>query len=315
MAVGTDALKPREGVRYSWRVSNIVPPYPLVGAHVGSSGGISKAVGRAVEIGANCLQIFASAPQQWRSPAHPDEEVHAFCTGAAEQGVCPVFLHAIYLLNPAGPDEALRAKSVDSIRQYLRWGDRLNAAGVVVHLGSSAKTTPEQAADNLVESLTMALDEPAQVPLLLETSAGTANSMGSSFGALGRLLERLDAGDRAAVCLDTAHVWAAGYDVATPEGLEATLEEFDTEIGLDKLLLIHANDSKVPLGGKRDLHENISEGHIGVDGWRNLLCHPALRQKPWIMETPGKDRQGADAAQVRLIRSLWSGEEPEAPKS
>lgn len=291
---------------YSCAVSEY--QYPLVGAHVGSSGGISKSVGRAREIGANCFQLFASAPQQWRVPAHPDVEVEAFRAGVLEHGMAPVYLHAIYLLNPSGPDEELRAKSVAAIREYLRWGDRLGAAGVVVHLGSSAKTTPEQAAENLAASLAAALEEPSSAQLLLETSAGTANSMGSTFAAIGATLAKLRAGDRAAICLDTAHVWAAGYDVATPEGLERTLGEFDAEIGLEKLALIHANDSKVALGGKRDRHENIGEGFIGLDGWRTLLGHPALRELPWIMETPGRERQGADAAQVALMRAIWRGE-------
>ena len=282
---------------------------PLVGAHVGSSGGLSKAVGRASEIGANCLQIFVSAPQQWRSPSHPDGEVEAFLAGVREERLGPLFLHAIYLLNPAGPDVELRERSVRSMREYLRWGRRLGASGVVVHLGSSNGTTPEQAADNLSASLTAALEEPSDVPLLLETSAGTRNSMGSSFAAIGATLRSLAAGGRAGVCLDTAHVWAAGYDVRTPEGLDRTLEEFDAEIGLGRLLLIHANDSKVALGGARDRHENIGEGHIGLEGWATLLGHPALREKPWIMETPGQERQGADAAQVELIRRLWRGEQ------
>lgn len=300
--------------RYIVRVNNSssdspCSSYPLIGAHVGSSGGISKSIGRACDIGANCLQVFVSAPQQWRSPSHPDSEVDAFCFSRSERNLHPVFLHAVYLLNPAGPDEALRLKSVSSMREYLRWGDRLKASGVVVHLGSSNGTTPELAADNLCASLLAALDEPSDVPLLLETSAGTRNSMGSTFASIGSILRRLDVGPRAAVCLDTAHVWAAGYDVATADGLERTLDEFDHEIGLDKLSLIHANDSKVPLGGARDRHENIAEGYIGPDGWRTLLTHPMLRYKPWIMETPGIERKGPDAGQVQLLRKLWHGQE------
>ncbi len=255
------------------------------------------------------MQIFASAPQQWRSPSHPDSEVEAFRAGVQEKRVSPVFLHAIYLLNPAGPDELLRQRSVRSMREYLRWGQRLDASGVVVHLGSSAGITPEEAAENLIVSLRRALEEPSDVPLLLETSAGTRNSMGSSFEAIAYLLDRLDVGPRAGVCLDTAHVWAAGYDVASPEGLERTLQEFDSLIGLDRLALIHANDSKVELGGARDRHENIAQGYIGLEGWRTLMSHPALREKPWVMETPGKDRQGADAEQVELLRALWRGDE------
>lgn len=293
----------------------LAPGPPLVGAHVGSSGGLSKAVDRALDIGANCLQIFASAPQQWRSPAHPDAEVERFLARARERRMGPLFLHAIYLLNPAGPDAELRERSVRSIREYLRWGQRLGARGVVVHLGSSNGTTPEQAAENLSASLLDALEEPSDVPLLLETSAGTRNSMGSTFEAVGATLRRMDAGPRAAVCLDTAHVYAAGYDVVTPEGLERTLEEFEGHIGLEKLLLIHANDSKVALGAARDRHENIGEGHIGVEGWRALLSHPALREKPWVMETPGTARSGPDRAQVDLLRDLWRGEPAAAARA
>jgi deoxyribonuclease-4 len=234
--------------------------------------------------------------------------VEKFRRVAGEEGVHPVYLHAIYLLNPSGPDAELRAKSVRSMREYLLWADRLGAAGVVVHLGSSAGTTPEEALVNLCDSLRAALQEPSDSPLLLETSAGTRNSMGSSFAAIGEALRRLDAGERAGVCLDTAHVFAAGYDVATPDGLESSLREFDREIGLEKLRLIHANDSKVALGAARDRHENIGEGYIGREGWRTLLGHPALRALPWVMETPGVGRSGPDAAQVQLLRRLWLGE-------
>lgn len=311
----TDSMLKAPGAfRYICRVSSstLTPrslQYPLIGAHVGSSGGLSKAIGRACDIGANCAQIFVSAPQQWKPPAHPDGEVDAFCAASLERGVYPVFLHAIYLLNPAGPKEDLRQKSVASMREYLRWGGRLGASGVVVHLGSSSGTTPEEAAENLRASLAAALEEPSDVPLLLETSAGTRNSMGSKFGAIGSLLDGLSAGSRVGVCLDTAHVWAAGYDVATVAGLNRTLEEFDREIGLDRLLLIHANDSKAPLGGARDRHEDIGKGAIGLEGWRTLMAHPALREKPWVMETPGIGDKDAGPAQVETLRKLWFGEE------
>lgn len=304
----------RHGFGYICRVSSTSKTgatlIPRVGAHVGSSGGISKAIDRAREIGANCLQIFASAPQQWRSPAHPDAEVEAFCTGVREHDLAPIFLHAVYLLNPASPDPDLRGKSVRSMREYLSWGERLGARGVVVHLGSSTNTTPKDAVENLCRSLDGALQEPSNVPLLLETSAGTRNSMGSSFAAIGSILKQLDAGDRMGVCVDTAHIWAAGYDIATSEGLQRTLDEFESEIGLEKLVLMHANDSKVPLGAARDRHENIGEGYIGMEGWSVLLSEPALRAKPWVMETPGPAKKGPDTAQVDLLRRIWFGAIP-----
>ncbi len=287
---------------------------PLIGAHVGSSGGLSRAVGRALDIGANCFQIFVSAPQQWRLPSHPDGEVEAFCSQFEQSGIHAFYIHAIYLLNPAGPDAELRRKSVESVREYLRWANRLCASGVIVHLGSSAGTTPEEAHSNLCASLSEALQDAGDVPLLLETSAGTRNSMGSTFSALGSILRTLRAGRQVAVCLDTAHVWAAGYDVATPEGLDRTLEEFDREIGLDQLVLIHANDSKVELGGARDRHEDIPKGQIGVEGWRTLLAHPRLRRLPWVMETPGLGKPESAAAQVRAMCALWRGEEVEQPE-
>ncbi len=300
---------PLSGFRYSEPVSTPSPRYPLIGAHVGASGGLSRAIARACEMGANCLQIFVSAPQQWRRPAHSDTEVDAFCFSSQDRNLHPVFIHAIYLLNPASPDEDLRRKSVDSMREYLRWAARLKAGGVIVHLGSSTGTTPEQALDNLCRSLGEALEELTDVPLLLETSAGTRNSMGSTFAQIGTMLSQLDAGDRAAVCLDTAHVWGAGYDVATPDGLDRTLEEFDREIGMEKLRLIHANDSKVARGAARDRHENIGEGHIGLAGWRVLMAHPLLRHKPWVLETPGLGETGKDREQIALLARLWHGEE------
>lgn len=281
---------------------------PLIGAHVGSSGGLSKSVDRALEIGANCFQIFVSAPQRWKPPAHPDSEVEAFIEKLSASNIQKFFIHSIYLLNPSGPDEELRNKSCESIREYLRWAERLGAGGVIVHLGSSNNTTPQQAADNLSRCLHASLDGASNVPLLLETSAGTRNSMGSRFADLAATLRTLDAGTLAGVCLDTAHVWAAGYDVRSAEGVKRTFEEFDSEIGLDQLVLIHSNDSKTTLGGARDRHDDIGNGSIGLEGWHNLLSYPKLRSKPWVMETPGLRKADTGKPQVELLRRIWNGE-------
>ena len=282
---------------------------PLIGAHVGIGGGLSKAIPRALEIGANCIQIFVSAPQQWREPAHPDKEVQLFIDAYNQSNFRAIFLHAIYLLNPAAPNTELREKSISSIISYLHWGKRLGAQGVVIHLGSSSGTTREEAEKNLVNSVKTALDNTDEVPVLLETSAGTKNSLGSTFDDLARILYKIGDTKRAAICLDTAHIWAAGYDLSSEDAVNQTFEEFDQKIGLDKLKLIHANDTNVRIGGGRDRHENIGEGIIGERGWKALLTNPGIRFKPWILETPQIADKNSGAEQIKKLRQWWEGKD------
>jgi len=275
-----------------------------IGAHVSTSGGVQNAIGRALDIGANCIQIFAGAPQRWAEARFPEEDVAAFRVLALEKDVHPVYIHSAYLLNFASQDPELRSKSGNSLLSSLRWAERLGAAGVITHLGSSREGDVEDAEGRVVETLAQVLKESPLTPhLLLETCAGQGNTIGRRFDQLARLAERL-ADSRVRVCLDTAHVFAAGYDITTPEGLDATIGEFDGTVGLPRLEAIHINDSKSPLASNVDRHENIGRGLLGEDTFSRILNNPALRPLPFLLEVPGHEKTGPDRENVDALRRL-----------
>ena len=275
-----------------------------IGAHVSTSGGVQTAIGRALDIGANCIQIFAGPPQRWAAAAFKDEDVAAFRRLSEERDVLPLFIHSAYLINPASADPVLRQKSVSALLSSLQWAEKLGAAGVITHLGSSKDGDPREAETLVSEAISSVLrDAPSSVWLLLETCAGQGNTVGRKFEQIGEILTRC-ADSRLRVCLDTAHVFEAGYDVTTSEGLEFTLAQFDQTIGLPRLAAIHVNDSKTPIGSNVDRHENIGFGLIGEDAFARILRHPALREIPFLLEVPGLDKEGPDKPNVDALRRL-----------
>lgn len=276
-----------------------------IGAHVSTAGGVHTAIGRAVEIGANCVQIFAGPPQRWAPASFPDADVEAFRRLSAEHDVRPAFIHSVYLLNPASSDPMLRARSVASLVAGLAWAERLGAVGVITHLGSSKDGDPGEAERLVCEAMAGVLEGAPERPmLLLETCAGQGNTIGRSFQQLGSIIRAVGDGHRLGVCLDTAHVYAAGHDLTTRDGLERTLEEFDSCIGLQRLVVIHVNDSKSTLGSNVDRHDNIGHGLLGEETFSMVLRHPKLRDLPFILEVPGFDKQGPDKANVDALRRL-----------
>ena len=271
-----------------------------IGAHVSIEGGLDKAINRAQNIGADCIQIFGSSPRSWRPPSHSPGSIELFKVTRASIGIDPVFLHTIYLANLASSDHGLRAKSVESLAAYLRLGQLIGVAGVVTHLGSG--TDGERA---VCLALRRALIEVASdVAILLETSAGAGSSIGSNFESLGRIIAGLDFSPRVQVCLDTAHVFAAGYDVSSAEGLERTLSLFAERVGLDRLTLVHINDSKSAIGSRVDRHENIGQGRIGLEAFVRILHHPELKCLPFITEVPGLAGEGPGRKDVSLLKRL-----------
>jgi deoxyribonuclease-4 len=276
---------------------------PLIGAHC--QGGIRQALARASEIGAECLQVFASAPQMWRAPSHRDEDVGSFVDGCKAAELGPVFLHAVYLLNLASPLPENVAKSVTSIRDHLHWADRLCAEGVVIHVGSAGKEEYAVAEDRVVAALAALLDGlPGQSKLLLETCAGQGATIGRSFDELGRIIKRLDRHPRLGVCLDTCHVFAAGYAIHEPDGVSRALDDLDRAVGLERLACIHANDSKGAFGSNVDRHENIGLGHIGDEPFAHFLARPEVRDVPFILEVPGIEGTGPDGPNIEVLKRL-----------
>lgn len=275
------------------------------GGHVSISGGLDKAIERAQQITAECIQIFVSAPQRWLTANHSSEAVARFRAARAGAGIDPVLLHGPYLINLGSANEELRRKSVEAIVAQLGWADRLGAMGVVFHVGSAGEDGREVGLDRAVEGLRQILARaPGEAAVLLETTAGGAGSIGGRFEELGELIVRCDRSPRLQVCLDTCHVFAAGYPCLTREELDQTVAAFDRVIGLDRLTALHLNDSQGRAGSHRDRHANVGEGEIGLAGFRTFVNHPALTHLPGFLEVPGFDGEGPDAENLQRLRGL-----------
>ena len=260
-----------------------------IGAHVSVAGGIDNAVERQLDIGGNCGQIFTTSPQVWQAPDVADDEAAGFRNGAAEHDVGPWVIHASYLVNLATPKSDLREKSIRSMQAELDAADRLGIDHVNVHLGAHTGAGVERGLENAASALDD-LDVPDDVTVLVESDAGSGTKLGDEFDHLATVLERSD--QPLAVCLDTAHTFAAGYDLSTPAAVEETLAEFDDIVGLDRLACIHLNDSKHGCGTNKDEHAHVGEGKIGADGMAALLTHEATDDVPLVLETPTEDGKG-----------------------
>lgn len=259
---------------------------------------------KVAEIGAEAVQLFISAPQQWRLPNLKDAQVEAFKEARAAAGI-PAFFHGVYLMNFASQDPAILEKSVASLTSYLQWADRLGVVGTIFHVGSHLGAGFDAMLEQMCRLLRQCLEAANnQSLLILENSAGQGNCAGKDFSELGALVRGLDKDPRVAICLDTCHALAMGYDITTREGCEMAFEELDREVGLDRLVAVHANDSKMPLGGVRDRHENIGDGHIGYEGFRTFMSHPAVRDVPFLLEVPGLDNKGPDAENVARLKRI-----------
>ena len=275
-----------------------------IGAHVSAAGGVSNAIGRAQEIGAECVQIFASGPQSWAFKPIAEDEVIAFRQKAEEAWIGPNFLHGIYLVNLGSPQPENLNRSIAALTNYMQAAAQIGAQGVIFHSGSHKGVGFDAVFDQTVQRLGQVLERtPEESQLIIENCAGMGNHIGASFAEIGRIIKALDS-PRVKVCLDTQHSFAAGYDVATPEGLDRAMDEFDREIGLERFVAVHANDSKIALGGGVDRHENIGEGNIGIAGFEVIMAHPAFRDLPFLLEVPGTDRSGPDLANVDRLKAI-----------
>ncbi|HTS15637.1 MAG TPA: deoxyribonuclease IV [Candidatus Sulfotelmatobacter sp.] len=291
-----------------------------IGVHLPLGTGMVKAADRADEIGAAALQVFADNPTAWRRRADPPKELPAFRARLAALELGPTATHAAYLINLAGSDEAFWARSVGVLAAELRMGAAYGAAFVNVHSGSHRGDGAEAGIDRLARGLAAALAEAAATepaadttpPLLvLENSAGGGDGIGSTVEELAAIAE---AAARAGVpegrlgfCLDTAHLWGAGYDLSDPQVLDDLLERFDALLGPSRLAMLHLNDSKVALGSHGDRHQHLGAGMIGERGMRALLVHPRLAAVPAYLETPGME-DGWDARNMERVRGLIAGE-------
>ena len=275
-----------------------------IGAHVKTAGGVDKGVERAAEMGAETIQVFSGAPQAWRRKVYGRPELDAYQARLAETGIGPVFIHGLYLINLASANPDFLVKSYEALVNEMQAASLIGARGVIFHLGSHKGAGYEARFEQLVDYVRRVVEAtPEDAWLILENSAGMGGAIGSKFAELGRII-RESGSKRVKVCLDTQHAFAAGYDLKTKDGLEAAMSEFEERIGLDRLVAVHANDSKCPLAGGVDRHENIGEGHIGLDGFENILAHPAFAEVPFLLEVPGFANEGPDRRNVDILKAV-----------
>ncbi len=268
------------------------------------SDGLHLSFYRGGEIGCRTMQIFTKNATRWKEREVTDEEVELFRKAREETGIDPVVAHDSYLINMASPEEALRKKSINAFIGELTRAERLELSHLVAHPGSHGGMGEDEGIKKFSESLNVALKETEgyRVKVALETTAGQGASLGHRFEQMARILDLLEEGDRCAVCLDTAHIFAAGYDIRGEEGLESTLQEFDRVIGLERLEVVHMNDSKKELSSRVDRHEHIGEGFLGLETFRRILHHPVFKELPLILETPMKD--GGHAKNLATLKEL-----------
>lgn len=260
-----------------------------VGAHVSVAGGVDNAVGNQLDVGGNCGQIFTHSPQVWQDPNIDDGEAEQFREGTATNLDGPWVIHSSYLVNLCTPKDDLRAKSIDSMQKEVDAAHTLDIEYVNVHLGAHTGAGVEGGLDNAASALDD-IDIPSDVTVLIESDAGSGTKLGGDFAHLATVLN--DSAHDLDVCLDTAHAFAAGYDLSTEEGVYETIDEFNATVGLDHLRCIHLNDSKHECGTNKDEHAHIGMGHIGEEGMRAIINHPDLEDVPLVLETPTENGKG-----------------------
>jgi deoxyribonuclease-4 len=278
-----------------------------IGMHVrGFDAGRPVAAARAIERGAEAVQIFVSNPRQWRVPpveAAADLELKA---QLAEAGLGPMFIHAPYLINLASPTEATRDASCRAVEWTMKRAAALGVDGVVVHAGHCVGRDRTEALECSAELICNLLGSAPPGPrLLLELTSGAKGAVASHLAQAAELLDKCGPHPNLGICLDTCHLHAAGYDLSGPEGVDRLVAEVEEQVGLGRLGLIHSNDSRDLRDSRRDRHWHVGQGHIGLDGFRALVAHPALANTPFICETPGEVED--DRANVAVLKALRDG--------
>jgi deoxyribonuclease IV len=277
-----------------------------LGAHESIAGGLHKAFDRARSVGCETVQIFVKSNRSWAVKPLTEEDVARFKAKAEETGIGPVVGHTSYLLNLGTHDEALWAKSRDMLIVELERCEALEVPWLVLHPGSHVGAGEDAGLAQVARALgeVHAATPGFRTRILLETTAGQGTSLGCRFEHLAWLMEHTSEGERLGVCLDTCHVFAAGYELRTTTGYAATMEAFDRVIGLKRLHAIHLNDCKGNLGSRKDRHEHIGKGNIGLEGFRLVVNDSRLAGLPALLETPKGDDLHEDRENLAMLRSL-----------
>ena len=284
-------------------------PRPRFGAHLSVAGGLHHALRAARALGGDCVQIFVRNQRQWQAPPLTPEATQLFKVTQRDTKVSPVVAHGSYLLNLASPDAQTRKRSVAALRDEYHRCARLGIAALVIHPGAHLDDTLATGIRRIICGLQRVLRacQTHDTLILLETTAGQGTSVGHCFEHLAAIRAGLDEPARVGVCLDTCHLFAAGFDFRTPEGYQAMMKSLDELIGLAQVRCIHVNDAKGELGSRVDRHEHIGKGKIGQAGFAHFVNDPRFAGIPMILETPkGTDGRGTDLDKVNLkrLRSL-----------
>jgi len=273
-----------------------------IGGHVSMAGSLLNAVSNTTKIGGNCMQIFAGSPRLWSRKPFPEDQVQGFIKETKKENITPVFIHALYLVNLASQNEDILTKSIDSLIVDMQNGARINSAGVIVHIGSHLGTGFDSVKDQLVAVIERVLASTENCDLILENDAGQNGKIGSPE-EISYLIKKI-ASPRVKMCLDSAHLFESGVDIRDAESLEGFIQTLDKLDLTDKLVCLHLNDSATKLDSHKDMHANIGEGEIGLDGLKNLINHPSLSSLPLILEVPGENRSGCDTKNISIVKSL-----------
>ena len=281
----------------------------LIGAHESIVGGFEKSITRAVEDECEAVQIFTGPPGRWTIPQVRGKAAIAFKKALADHGAMPVVVHGIYLINPAGPDPDMWVRSLMALKEEYTRCKALGIDRLIIHPGSHRETSVDDGVQRAAEMIQAVLSENNAGPdILLENTAGSGSSIGSSFTHLANIRELSGFQDRVRYCFDTAHAFAAGYDLRDRKRVKSALTQIDGEAGLENIFCVHLNDSMKELGSRVDRHERIGEGHIGEKGFRAIVNRDVFADVPGILETqPFPDSEGRYLSQIRFLKSMVGG--------
>jgi deoxyribonuclease-4 len=276
-----------------------------VGVHTSIAGALANAAHHAKKIGCDTFQMFSANPRGWRAIGPTPADCEVFQEIRHRHDLSPVAIHDNYLINLASRDSLLRERSIAAFRGELERAVALGVDFLVTHPGSAKEGSASQAIATCVESLGRAAAglKLNGLTILIENTAGQGTAIGRSFEEVAEIIAGTEKDVPVGACIDTAHCFEAGYAIHTEEGLAETVKQLESTIGLSKVRVIHANDSKTAFGSHADRHQHIGKGEIGKEGFRRIVCHPMLRSIPFICETP-VDRPGDDRRNIQTIRKL-----------
>jgi len=277
-----------------------------LGVHTSIAGGLHRAILRGEELQCDVIQIFSTNPNQWKPRTLSPNEIERFKDAAVRTGIEPAMTHTSYLINIGSPSTRQRTKSIEAFHQEMERAEALGIPYVVTHPGAHMGTTEKDGLERVVQSIEAIHErtEGFRTVILLETTAGQGSCLGYRFEHFRTIFERVRDPERLGICLDTNHIFAAGYDIRRTRTYQRTVERFHRLIGLERLKTIHLNDSKTPLGSRVDRHEHIGKGKIGLHGFRCLLHDPRLQKIPMVLETPKGTGNDADRKNLAVLRGL-----------